>query len=45
MYVLMFLSFCLGQSEITSMFRFIKDDADGLSLDEGLDQFLDQNCK
>ncbi|XP_059389952.1 nuclear mitotic apparatus protein 1 [Carassius carassius] len=31
------------ESEITSMFRFIKDDADGLSLDEGLDQFLDQN--
>ncbi|XP_026109101.1 nuclear mitotic apparatus protein 1-like [Carassius auratus] len=30
------------ESEITSMFRFIKDDADGLSLDEGLDQFLDQ---
>ncbi|KAK2881660.1 hypothetical protein Q8A67_018928 [Cirrhinus molitorella] len=29
--------------EITSMFRFIKDDADGLSLDEGLDQFLDQD--
>ncbi|XP_042627670.1 nuclear mitotic apparatus protein 1-like, partial [Cyprinus carpio] len=31
------------ESEITSMFRFVKDDADGLSLDEGLDQFLDQN--
>ncbi|XP_016398490.1 nuclear mitotic apparatus protein 1-like [Sinocyclocheilus rhinocerous] len=31
------------ESAITSMFRFVKDDADGLSLDEGLDQFLDQN--
>ncbi|XP_077063217.1 nuclear mitotic apparatus protein 1 isoform X2 [Siphateles boraxobius] len=28
--------------EITSMFRFVKVDLDGLSLDEGLDQFLDQ---
>ncbi|KAK9961771.1 hypothetical protein ABG768_007171 [Culter alburnus] len=31
------------ESEIISMFRFVKDDADGLSLDEGLDQFLDQD--
>ncbi|XDV32927.1 hypothetical protein PO909_003577 [Leuciscus waleckii] len=29
--------------EITSMFRFVKVDLDGLSLDEGLDQFLDQD--
>lgn len=42
-YVSLFL--CLCQSEIISMFRFVKDDADGLSLDEGLDQFLDQDCK
>jgi len=27
------------------MFRFVKVDLDGLSLDEGLDQFLDQDCK
>lgn len=27
------------------MFRFVKDGADGLSLDEGLDQFLDQDRK
>ncbi|KAK7156051.1 hypothetical protein R3I94_006199 [Phoxinus phoxinus] len=30
--------------EITSMFRFVKDGADGLSLDEGLDQFLEQDA-
>ncbi|XP_067220641.1 nuclear mitotic apparatus protein 1 isoform X2 [Chanodichthys erythropterus] len=30
------------ESEIIYMFRFVKDGADGLSLDEGLDQFLDQ---
>lgn len=42
-YVSLFL--CPCQSEIMSMFRFVKDDADGLSLDEGLDHFLDQDCK
>ncbi|XP_016318025.1 nuclear mitotic apparatus protein 1 [Sinocyclocheilus anshuiensis] len=31
------------ESEVTSMFRFVKDDADDLSLDEGLDQFLAQD--
>lgn len=39
------LFFCLCQEEITSMFRFVKDDTDSLSLDEGLEQFLDQDCK
>ncbi|KTF88605.1 hypothetical protein cypCar_00017891 [Cyprinus carpio] len=31
------------ESEVTSMFGFVKDDADGLSLEEGLDQFLAQD--
>ncbi|XP_050985036.1 nuclear mitotic apparatus protein 1 isoform X1 [Labeo rohita] len=31
------------EEEITSMFRFVKDDTDSLSLDEGLEQFLDQD--
>ncbi|KAI7800585.1 putative nuclear mitotic apparatus protein 1 [Triplophysa rosa] len=31
------------ESVIASMFRFVKDNADGLSLDEGLDQFLTQD--
>ncbi|TRY90891.1 hypothetical protein DNTS_021962 [Danionella cerebrum] len=29
--------------EITSIFRFVKEDADGLSLDEGIDKFLHQD--
>ncbi len=41
----LYLFLCLCQSEVTSMFRFVKDDADGLCLDEGLDQFLAQDCK
>lgn len=40
----MFLSFFI-QSVIVSMFHFVKDNADGLSLDEGLDQFMTQDCK
>ncbi|XP_051535579.1 nuclear mitotic apparatus protein 1-like isoform X2 [Myxocyprinus asiaticus] len=32
-----------AQSVIASMFHLVKDDADGLSLDEGLDQFLTQD--
>lgn len=39
------LFLCPCQSEVTSMFCYVKDDADGLSLDEGLDQFLAQDCK
>ncbi|XP_026137421.1 nuclear mitotic apparatus protein 1 isoform X1 [Carassius auratus] len=31
------------ESDVTSMFRFVKEDADGLSLEEGLDQFLAQD--
>nr|XP_009290241.1 nuclear mitotic apparatus protein 1 isoform X1 [Danio rerio]XP_009290242.1 nuclear mitotic apparatus protein 1 isoform X1 [Danio rerio] len=31
------------ESDITFMFRFVRDDASGLCLDEGLDQFLDQD--
>nr|XP_055053464.1 nuclear mitotic apparatus protein 1 isoform X1 [Misgurnus anguillicaudatus] len=31
------------ESVIASMFHFVKDNADGLSLDEGLDQFLTQD--
>ncbi|XP_051522177.1 nuclear mitotic apparatus protein 1-like isoform X2 [Myxocyprinus asiaticus] len=32
-----------AQSVIVSMFNLVKDDADGLSLDKGLDQFLTQD--
>ncbi|XP_059369833.1 nuclear mitotic apparatus protein 1-like isoform X2 [Carassius carassius] len=31
------------ESDLTSMFRFVKEDADGLCLEEGLDQFLAQD--
>ncbi|XP_056613408.1 nuclear mitotic apparatus protein 1 isoform X2 [Triplophysa dalaica] len=31
------------ESVIASIFRFVKDNADGLSLDEGIDQFLTQD--
>lgn len=41
-----YLSFSvLCQLMMASMFRFVKDDVDGLSLDEGLDKFLTKDCK